>query len=91
MQQLERFISEGLLKPGDQLPAELELARGLGVSRSTVREAKRALAGRGLVELRGARGAFVSEEVAARSALARALNDLASSVESDPLRGAQRY
>lgn len=82
-QQLERFITDGNLKPGDQLPAEAELARALNVARSTVREAKHALVGRGLVELRGTRGAFVAAGIAERSAVAAAVEKLSSSVGAD--------
>jgi len=35
--QLRRNISEGKLKPGDQLPAERELENTFGVSRNTLR------------------------------------------------------
>jgi len=35
--QLRRNISEGKLKPGDQLPAERELENTFGVSRNTMR------------------------------------------------------
>jgi DNA-binding GntR family transcriptional regulator len=48
------------LRPGEHIVAE-DLAHALGVSRLPVREALRDLAGRGLVELRPRRGAFVTE------------------------------
>jgi GntR family transcriptional repressor for pyruvate dehydrogenase complex len=82
-QQIGRIISDGYLKPGDKLPSEQEFARRLNVARSTIREAKQALAGQGLIELRGSRGAFVSGHVIARSAINRAIEELSSSVESD--------
>lgn len=43
-------ISSGELRPGDRLPPETELARSLGVSRPTVREALKALEALNLLE-----------------------------------------
>lgn len=43
VQEIKRAIIEGNLKPGDRLPTEMELAESLGVSRSSVREATKAL------------------------------------------------
>ena len=39
VQQVEDSILKGQLKPGDQLPAERDLAQRFGVSRTAVREA----------------------------------------------------
>jgi len=43
VQQIEESILSGALKPGDQLPAERELAQRFGVSRTAVREAVKCL------------------------------------------------
>jgi GntR family transcriptional regulator, transcriptional repressor for pyruvate dehydrogenase complex len=48
------------LKPGDQLPAERDLAQRFGVSRTAVREAVKALREKGLVEAYSGRGTFVT-------------------------------
>ncbi len=50
VRELEELIV-GHTEAGDQLPAEASLAAQLGVSRLTVREALKVLAGQGLVEL----------------------------------------
>lgn len=50
--QLRRSIHLGHFGAGDRLPPERELAKQLGVSRTTVREAVRVLEGEGLVEIR---------------------------------------
>lgn len=55
---LEAEIAEGLIAPGSRLD-EQEIAQRFGVSRTPVREAFRALAAGGLVELRGRQGALV--------------------------------
>lgn len=60
VQQVEESIFEGRLKPGDQLPAERDLAQRFGVSRTAVREAVKALREKGLVEAYSGRGTFVT-------------------------------
>jgi len=62
VQQIEGSIKKGALKAGDQLPAELELARQFGVSRTAVREAIKALREKGLVEAYPGRGTFITSE-----------------------------
>lgn len=67
--QLLAAIEEGHLKPGDALPSERALAKMLGVSRMSVREAIRSLQAVGLLEVRHGAGSFVAgggEERAAR-------------------------
>jgi len=61
VQQIEESIVRGDLKPGNQLPAERELAQRFGVSRTAVREAVKALREKGLVEAYSGRGTFVTD------------------------------
>lgn len=61
VQQIEESVLNGTLKPGDQLPAERELAQRLGVSRTAVREAVKALREKGLVEAYSGRGTFITD------------------------------
>lgn len=61
VQQIEDSVLNGTLKPGDQLPAERELAQRLGVSRTAVREAVKALREKGLVEAYSGRGTFITD------------------------------
>jgi GntR family transcriptional regulator/MocR family aminotransferase len=68
--QLRRAIVDGRLRPGDRLPPSRELARGLGVSRTTATVAYDRLTGEGFVTSRVGSGTFVSEHVA-RPALKR--------------------
>ncbi|MEU7180666.1 MULTISPECIES: FadR/GntR family transcriptional regulator [Streptomyces] len=58
-QRLREQIAEGHWPIGSKLPGETTLAKTLGVGRSTVREALRALAGAGLVQARQGAGVFV--------------------------------
>jgi DNA-binding FadR family transcriptional regulator len=58
--QLSDLIRSGEFAPGQRLPAERDLARQLGVSRPSVREALIALEIEGKVEVRVGAGVFVS-------------------------------
>ncbi|HJT01690.1 MAG TPA: FadR/GntR family transcriptional regulator [Terriglobales bacterium] len=60
VKQIEESVLKGILKPGDQLPAERELAEQFGVSRTAVREAIKALSEKGLVESYSGRGTFIT-------------------------------
>lgn len=55
------MVKAGVLKPGDPLPPERELAQSLNVSRPSVREAMRGLTVLGVVRTRQGGGAYVSE------------------------------
>lgn len=61
VRQVKAMIAEGRLKGGDRLPPERELAEKFVVSRTSVREALRALESLGLVEIRAGEGTFVRE------------------------------
>lgn len=58
-ERLRAHIAAGHWPVGAKLPGETTLAKDLGVGRSTVREALRALAGAGLVQPRHGSGVFV--------------------------------
>ena len=59
--QLRALIDSGEFPPGSRLPAERELAKLLGVSRASVREAMIALEVIGLVDVRVGNGVLVCE------------------------------
>ena len=54
------LLTERRLKPGDRLPPERELAASMGVSRSSLREALRALAMLGVAETRQGDGTYLT-------------------------------
>jgi GntR family transcriptional regulator len=60
-QELRQAIASGTYSPGSQLPTEAELGELLGVSRTVVREALRALEDDGLIDRRHGVGTFVRE------------------------------
>lgn len=59
MHQLGRLIVGGIVRPGDTLPTEPELAEQFDVGKSVVREATRGLAAKGLVRSRPRIGTLV--------------------------------
>jgi DNA-binding FadR family transcriptional regulator len=59
IEQIRAAVAAGEWPVGTRLPAEAELAEALGVGRNTVREAVRALAHAGLLEVRQGDGTFV--------------------------------
>lgn len=61
VQQITGMIERGRLKPGDRLPTERELVVQLEVSRSSVREALRALELMGIIESRVKEGTFIKD------------------------------
>ena len=54
-------LMNGALRPGDQIPTEIELAERFGVARNTVREAIKILVAMGVLEIRRPVGTFVCE------------------------------
>lgn len=59
--ELEKAILKGSLRPGDKLPTEQVLTKRHATSRPIVREAMRALKGRGLIVTHRGSGSYVAE------------------------------
>ncbi|GFZ81315.1 GntR family transcriptional regulator [Paenibacillus marchantiophytorum] len=60
--QLQKKISEGDIKPGEKIPTEPELMQQFGVGRSTIREAVRVLVHAGLLEKKQGFGTFLTAQ-----------------------------
>lgn len=60
-EQIKSFILDSGLKSGDQLPTESSLAEKLGISKTTVREALKALENVGIIESRHGVGNFIKK------------------------------
>ncbi len=60
--QIQKMILNGSLKSGDRLPAEREMAEMFRVSRTSIREAVRALDILGLIECRQGGGNFIRKD-----------------------------
>lgn len=74
--QIEQLILRGILRPGERLPAERELAERLGVSRPSLRDAVSQLQTAGLLSTKPGAGIYVADVLG--SAFAPALVDLFS-------------
>jgi GntR family transcriptional regulator, transcriptional repressor for pyruvate dehydrogenase complex len=61
VRQIEQLILRGILRPGERLPSERDMAEKLGVSRPSLRDAIADLADRGLLTSRAGSGVFVAE------------------------------
>jgi DNA-binding FadR family transcriptional regulator len=70
-EQVRSLITGGEFPPGSRLPAERDLAKQLGVSRPSVREALIALEVEGWVEVRTGSGVYVLERRSRRNAHAK--------------------
>lgn len=79
VQQIEESILKGELCEGSQLPAERDLAKQFGVSRTAVREAIKALQEKGLVDAFPGRGTFIT--IGTSNSLRRSLDRIIKSGE----------
>ncbi len=62
IEQIQSMIMQGKIKKGDKLPSERDLCEILGVSRTSVREALKALQVMGLIESKQGEGNFIREK-----------------------------
>ncbi len=60
-ERIKQYIVAHDLRPGDPIPTETILARDLGISRNSLREALKALATSGVVETRHGLGTYVGQ------------------------------
>lgn len=63
VEQIERLILQGILRPGARLPAERELAKKVDVSRPILRDALKTLEERGLLTSQHGEGTFVADVI----------------------------
>lgn len=75
VEQIRSKINSGEISPGQKLPSERELAAVFNVSRSTIREAIRALAFIGFLEVRQGEGTFIPKDMN-RNLLATSIHSL---------------
>ena len=83
VEQIEQSVQKGDLKPGDQLPAERDLAEQFGVSRTAVREAVKALREKGLVEAYPGKGTFITS--GSSNPMRQSLDRMMKSAQADAI------
>jgi len=59
--QVKKLVTDGILRPGDKLMSERDMAEQLQVGRPAVREAYRALEAMGIIEIKQGGGTFIRE------------------------------
>ena len=63
--QIEKFINNGILSPGDKLPSVRSLANELGINPNTVMKAYQELEKNGYIYTLNKKGVFVSKDLGA--------------------------
>ena len=63
VKQFLKNLETGVMKPGQKLPTQDQLAGQFGVSRSSVREAMNALSMMGYLEITQGKGSFIKKEL----------------------------
>ena len=62
IQRITDALIDGVLKPGDKIPTELEFSEQLRIGRNSVREAVKVLCAFGVLEIKRSEGTFVVEQ-----------------------------
>ena len=63
VEQFERYIAFGVLKPKEQIPSIRELASSLGINPNTVKKAYEELEKRGAITTISTKGTFVTDKI----------------------------
>ena len=63
VEQIERYIAFGVMKPKEQIPSIRELAASLGINPNTVKKAYEELEKRGAIVTVATQGTFVTEKI----------------------------
>ncbi len=60
IEQIEKYVAVGILKPDEQIPAVRELATSLGINPNTVKKAYTELERKGVTKTLSTKGTFIS-------------------------------
>lgn len=83
---IKRMIEEGILRPGQRLPAEKILSQQMGVSRGTLREALKILESQGLIRRKPREGTLVHDDVEIEILFQNLVNNMRSATYFDLLK-----
>lgn len=61
--EFERYVALGILKPKEQIPSIRELASTLGINPNTVKKAYEKLEAKGIIQTVSTKGTFISDYV----------------------------
>jgi len=86
LNRITNSIIHGDIKPGEKIPAEMELMDKLGVGRNSIREAVKMLVAMGVLEVRRGSGTYVATEMSDSI-----INPLVFSLIIDPKSGDDLY
>ncbi len=60
--EFEKYVALGILKPNEQIPSIRELASSLGINPNTVRKAYQELENKGVIHTISTKGTFISSD-----------------------------
>lgn len=63
--EFEKYVALGILKPNEQIPSIRELASDLGINPNTVRKAYQELENKGVIHTISTKGTFISNNTSA--------------------------
>ena len=75
VEEILNMVSKGVLKPGDKIPNETELAEQFGVSRGVLREALTTLQAQGYIRRKPKNGTYIQENIHSLM-MSRSVDDL---------------
>ena len=61
--EIEKYVSLGILKPKEQILSIREMARNLGINPNTVKKAYSELENRGVIQTFSTKGTFISDNI----------------------------
>ncbi len=82
IQEIERYVSLGILKPKDQIMPIREMATTLGINPNTVKKAYTELENRGVITTISTKGTFIKEDISKviNSKIEEEINEIKKSI-----------
>ena len=61
--EIEKYVSLGILKPQEQIPSIRDMASSLGINPNTVKKAYSELENRGVIQTISTKGTFIAQDI----------------------------